>query len=95
MKFPIMSEFNRPKWDRHEGCEDIPGFFIPLEMIVPHECQCKINHQQSLERIAQRGGFSRCEAIAVIEDRPWTSIPVEQADKQLKEMVADWILKNK
>lgn len=94
MNFPIMPEFNRPKWDRREENEYLPQMFIPWEMIAPHEAQSKINHQQSLERIAQRGGFSRCEAIAILEDRQWTSIDVETADRQLKEMVKQWELKN-
>jgi hypothetical protein len=93
--FPIGSEFNRPKYERHEGCEYLPRFFIPWEMIAPHEEQSQTNHQQSLKRIAERGGFSRCEAIAILEDRLWTRIDVETADKQLKKMVEDWISKNK
>ena len=90
MMFPIQQEFNRPKWDRHEGYEDISPMFIPWEMIAPHGKQSQINHQQSLREIAQRGGFGRCEAIAVLEDRAWTEIDVETADKKLKEMVELW-----
>lgn len=89
-----MSEFNRPKWDRNEGMEHLPRFFIPWEMILPHDKQSKNNHSQSLERIAQRGGFSRCESIAVLQDRNWTAIGVEIADKMLKEMVRVWKEKN-
>ena len=95
MNFPIGQEFNRPKWDRKEGHEYLPQMFIPWEMISPHEKQSQINHQQSLTRIAQRGGFARCEAIAVLEDRKWTPIDVETADKKLKEMVKLWKLTNK
>jgi hypothetical protein len=64
--------------------------------LAPHEAQCQMNHcNQTLKRISERGGFSRCEAIAVIEDRKWTLIDVETADRQLKEMVKLWEFKNK
>ena len=42
---------------------------IPWSMIAPHEAQAQRNHQQSLERLAQRGGLSPDEALVVIEDR--------------------------
>lgn len=97
MNFPIMSEFNREKYEATKESSYLPQMFIPWEMIAPHEAQCKTNHQQTLKRISERGGFSRCEAIAVIEDRPWTRlVGVETADLQLKEMVIQWmLLKNK
>jgi hypothetical protein len=30
-----------------------------------------INHGQTLERLAQRGGMSWCEMAAILSDRPW------------------------
>lgn len=39
------------------------------EIIAPHEAQAKINHDQSLERLAQRGGLSCYEALCVLQDR--------------------------
>ena len=42
------------------------------------------------ESESTRGGFGRCEAIVVLEDRAWTEIDVETADKKLKEMVELW-----
>lgn len=94
MKFPIQDEMNRSKWDRGEGMERFTGLFVPWEMIVPHNAQSEYNHYQSLRRIAERGGFSRCEAIAVLEDRKWIPMDVEVADKKLKEMVREWESKN-
>ena len=40
-------------------------------MIAPHEAQAQHNHKQSLERLAQRGGLSPDEALAVIENRKY------------------------
>lgn len=44
---------------------------IPWAMIAPHEKQAQRNHGQTLNRLAERGGLGACEAIAVLEDRPW------------------------
>lgn len=44
---------------------------IPWALIAPHEAQAQRNHWQSLDTLASRGGLSACEALAVIEDRPW------------------------
>lgn len=45
------------------------GTSIPWEMIAPHEARCQRNHCQTLTRIAERGGFSHLEALAVLDDR--------------------------
>lgn len=39
---------------------------IPWSLIAPHEGQALANHQQTLERLAERGGLSACEALLVI-----------------------------
>lgn len=47
---------------------------IPWGLIAPHENQALKNHGQTLERLAQRHGLSFCEALAIIEDRPWRNV---------------------
>jgi len=47
------------------------GPSIPWRVIAPHEAQARINHDQSLERLAQRGGLSPAEAHFVLADRKW------------------------
>lgn len=47
------------------------GPAIPWAMIAPHEAQAQLNHYQTLRRLAERGGLSPCEAVAVLEDRRW------------------------
>jgi len=44
--------------------------FIPWDIVTPHEAQAKLNHSQSLETLASRGGLSPEELLAVLEDRP-------------------------
>ena len=40
---------------------------IPWAMIAPHEAQVQLNHDQSLERLAERGGLSACEALCAMK----------------------------
>ncbi len=47
---------------------------IPWSLITPHEKQAKSNHDQSLKRIAERGGLDPLEAVAVIEDKSWREL---------------------
>lgn len=61
---------------------------IPWHIIAGHESQCQKNHYQTLERIAQRGGFSPAEALAVIENRPWHRMDPQAAVDRLNELVA-------
>lgn len=57
---------------------------IPWAMIAPHEKQAQLNHDQTLERLAERGGLSHCEAIAVLEGRDWFPMENESAEAQLE-----------
>lgn len=41
---------------------------IPWSLIEPHQDRAWKNHQQSLDRLDERGGLSACEALCVIED---------------------------
>lgn len=44
---------------------------IPWEAIAPHERYALLNHDQSLKKLASRGGLSPCEAVAILEDRKY------------------------
>lgn len=50
------------------------GPSIPWRMIAPHEGQARGNHEQSLERLAERGGLDCREAVAVLTDRKWREV---------------------
>jgi hypothetical protein len=80
--FPILSG-----WSPQKHCR-IPESSIPWRIIAPHEQQARINHRgQSLQRLFERGGLCHSEAIAVLEDRAWTSIPVDEAIPMLADLV--------
>lgn len=65
--------------------------FLPWEMIGPHEPQALKNHDQTLARLHDRGGLSACEALAVLEDRPWRPMDDAEANEQLCKAVARWV----
>lgn len=44
---------------------------IPWEVIRDHERQAQSNHYQSLSRLAERGGLSVVEAVAILLDIPF------------------------
>lgn len=47
---------------------------LPWRILRPHARQAELNHGQTLERLAARGGLSVSEMLAVLEDRPWEAI---------------------
>lgn len=59
-----------------------PKEYIPLDVIKPHEKQAIINHMQTLERLASRGGLSWVEMLFVLKDEPYNN------KTQLSEMSA-------
>lgn len=90
MGFPIMSHLNRGHYERTGETKHLPQMFIPWELIRPHDSQAKENHGgQDLLRLAQRGGLSRCEAIAIILDKKWSEMDDNDADSQLKQIVEE------
>lgn len=63
---------------------------ISMAVLVPHEAQARTNHDQSLQRIAERGGLSLCEAVAILEDRPWCRMNDREAEAALIQMCREW-----
>lgn len=64
------------------------GPSIPWAAIEPHEDQARRNHGQSLEHLAERGGLSPCEAVAVMESRRWEPMDGAAAVSRLRELAA-------
>jgi len=79
-QFPIMPNYpvrNHPQ----------PPSSIPWSLIAPHEQQAMRNHVQSLNRLAERGGLSACEAVAILEDRDWRKMTEAEAVERLNEIL--------
>lgn len=84
-------------YDRKERIEELQRAGIPFmpvcvpwAMLVPHEQQAQKNHSQTLKRLAERGGLSPCEALAILDDRPWKRMPNTQACVELSERIIAW-----
>jgi hypothetical protein len=60
---------------------------VPWELISLHERQAMRNHSQTLERLSERGGLSRCEAVAILEDRPWHRMEEHAANSRLLQII--------
>jgi hypothetical protein len=61
---------------------------VPWKVVAPHERQAQINHDQSLETLASRGGLTLCELAAVLEDRPWRKMDDDAALNAVYNLVA-------
>lgn len=63
---------------------------VPLSFVEPHESQAKHNHGgQSLQRLAERGGLSPAELVAVVEDRKWSNMADDEALRLIKILVKE------
>jgi len=66
--FPVLWQWRN--WDQERavvaaGCPRN----VPWRLLAPHEQQALRNHDQSLEKLASRGGLGPSEMVAVIEGR--------------------------
>ena len=68
--FPVLQGAGRRNEER---C------FVPWKLVAAHTKQCSVNHSQSVERLAERGGLCASELAAVLEDRPWRSMADAEA----------------
>ena len=77
--FPILRDWRE---------RDAPSERVPWDFVAAHERQAQRNHYQTLKRLAERGGLSWCELLAVVEDRKWTAIPTAEARERVQAMLA-------
>jgi len=75
-----------PSWQHRDLQIECPSC-VPWHLL--NEDQAQKNHYQTLERLNQRGGLSPCEALAVIERRPWRAMNYAEACAKLMALVAD------
>lgn len=81
--FPIMAEYGGHATERTTD-------YIPWEVIADHEKQAMINHGQTLERLAERGGLDYSEALAVLEDRKCTRVDQSYSKQMVFAIVMDY-----
>jgi hypothetical protein len=85
-RFPVFLGDQRSIW---QGIPDS----IPWKAISPHERQARVNHGQSIDVLAQRGGLSPYELLAVILDQPFWRCKLPEPVtvlRKLKEKIAEF-----
>ena len=69
--------------------------FAPMAMFEPHNHQAMSNHcGQGIVRLAERGGVSPCEALAILDDRPWHSMDHQTAKAELLRRIQEYESRN-
>lgn len=66
---------------------------VPWAFLAPHEEQAKRNHDQSLQRLAERGGLGEAEMVAVVEGKRWWEVrhlSDAEVATRLNELLAAW-----
>jgi hypothetical protein len=58
-----------PVLEAPDGCPKS----VPWALLAPHEAQAKRNHDQTLERLAQRGGLAAQEMVDIIAGNGWST----------------------
>lgn len=81
-RFPVLDQRHR-----QERSVAFPTA-VPWAFVAPHEQQAERNHGQTLRRLAERGGLSPCELVAVLEDRRWHAMDDAAAVARLMELLA-------
>lgn len=60
---------------------------IPWALIVEHETQALDNHDQTLNRLAERGGLGPSEALLIIQDRQWRRFDELSCERALMRLI--------
>jgi hypothetical protein len=61
---------------------------MPWAMLQPHEAWAQRNHGgQSLEMLASRGGLGPDEALAILDNRKWKHMPLNEAGAELQRRI--------
>lgn len=95
LTFPVLWQGTREYKTtlEREGCPRT----VPWDFVAEHESMCKQNHDQTTQRLAERGGLSPEEMVAVVEhhslktvrDRTWWMSPSESVPR-LKALLDKW-----
>ena len=80
-RFPVLLT-HRPR-SEVLGCPTT----VPWALLAPHEERAHRNHDQTLERLAERGGLDPSEIVALVEERKWMSLELPEAIDRLKALV--------
>lgn len=60
---------------------------MPWAMLQPHEEWALRNHDQDLKMLASRGGLGPDEALAILDERKWKLMPLNEAGVELQRRI--------
>lgn len=83
--FPVLYQGREDEIQRRAGAPTS----VPWSLLAPHEAQARRNHDQSLERLAERGGLGLCEMVAVLEDRRWRKMDRAEARARIEMLMQE------
>jgi hypothetical protein len=84
-RFPVLLDrMDERKAALDAGCPRT----VPWSLLAPHEDWAKENHDQSLRRLADRGGLDPTEMVAILERRKWRMMTIPNAVARLLELLA-------
>lgn len=76
---PVL--MNRLLWRNYPDCpKSVPVYLL-------NEEQAQRNHSQTLKLLAERGGLSPAEMLAVMDRRPWKNMEWKDSIAELKKRV--------
>ena len=79
---PVNDHWDRKNW------KSFPQILVPWAMIAPHDAWAKHNHcGQDLAKLQERGGMSSCEALAILDNRKWREMDMNEAHDELQRRV--------
>ena len=93
----LINQMDMTKEDEHHSPYPIlgsrPTQYIPRGLLMVHESQAWKNHGQSLTQLAQRGGLSWAEALAIIEGKSWRDAEHDEnaAEVIVRKMTAEYM----
>jgi hypothetical protein len=93
-----MTKTEASIWDRtfpvlNHRADNFPLSSVPWGFVAPHEAQARRNHDQTLQRLAERGGLSAKEMLAVVSGKHWYGVlemDRKQANDELLQLLDDW-----
>ena len=80
-EYPVLYDYS-DKPDRHQNWPRT----VPWDFIAEHEKQCQRNHSQTAAMLAQRGGLSLREIVAIVSDKDFYAVP-----KMTNDEATEWI----
>jgi hypothetical protein len=83
-RFPILYSYD----ERREAARCGWPVSVPLALLASHEEQAKRNHSQSLQTLAERGGLSPKEILAVVLDQAYRSVESMTTDEALTQLLS-------